>query len=136
MKGALNMAKYLELKKINWNTSCGRYTWFLAIKKEYAMDTYGKRIKKLAEKLEGILNGDFTEANHGGDTYTLSETKFRANGKKVYLVHKNYENAPCLIYTKGFGAEKARRNYNAQVNTTIIVDEDIKFFEQYGYTER
>ena len=133
---ARNM-KYLEIKKRNWNNAVGGYTWFVSVKKEYAIETYGKRMFAFGDKVKAYLNGESDKIVHSGKRYNISITKFKSEGFPVYIIIPEGTNAPCALYCKAYEkfAGKYQRSSIATVSDFMMIDEDLKFFESYGYTE-
>ena len=126
--------KYLEITKKNFNTT---YNWFLSVKKEYAIETYGKRMFAFGDKVKAYLNGESDKIVHSGKRYNISITKFKYEGFPIYILMPEGTNAPCAFYCKAYEkfAGKYQRSSFATVSDLMMIDEDLKFFEHYGYTE-
>lgn len=118
--------KNLDIQKIIWTS--GDISWYVEIKENEESKRIGSSFKRnvFAKKVADYMNGTTDEIKHNGRKYTVSGSKFTASNKKVYIISDEETDKPVLFYYL-FG------KVGWTVYDFVFADEDIEFFEKYGY---
>ena len=118
--------KYLKITKLYCNHPTD-YTWHLQIADGYLNDYKYRKSNMLADKLLKVYNGEMDTVKHNCHYYEMNLSKFKVRGYPVGLVYKDGSNIPCFLWYKGYGDNEFCTDYS------LIIDENIELFEEYGY---